>query len=102
MLEFLFPIVGQAARFAILKALRSGDLICNWDQMVVGNLQPIPSFDAFDIVFGAWPRYDPAQAAPDFVLRKLRPNSDSSPTHSAAMTSCLKFSEYRYLNRISK
>ena len=81
----------------MLKGLRFGSLVGNWDQIRIDRPQVIPSFAAFDAIFKNWGRYcsdTPTQyELRDFKLATLNPESD----YAKAIKHTQKFVEIRYL-----
>ena len=85
-------------RFAVLKGLRVGALMHNWNQMKLAACSPIPSYSAFLGIFKAFKIYD-RNTPPEFELRgfQLTTLIESKGTHADSMARYLNFTEMRYL-----
>ena len=86
-------------RFAVLKGLRFGSLMCNWDQIKLDRCIPIPSYAAFCGIFSSFRLYT-QETPPEFELRDYKLSNLITPDdlHAAAISRNRKFSEIRYLS----
>ena len=79
-------------RFKVLRALKSGDLRVQWNQIKIDSLPPLPSYAAFCSIFQSWTLYDPAAPPSENKFRhRGRPNQQLPHAESS------KFSEIRFL-----
>ena len=83
----------------MLKGLRVGALVYNWDQVKLAACSPIPTYSAFCGIFSCFKIYD-RNTPSEFELRgfKLANFKESEVTHADAIARFLKFTEMRYLS----
>ena len=80
-----------------LKSLKAGGLILQWDQMRIGGLTPLPSYQLFSRIFANWLLYDASAPPADSKLRCIV-STRCGITHAEALQTQKKFVEVRYLS----